>query len=106
VFEFLTETLQTLEDWLIKLNPFNMTANELYQIMSERNQTWFTINELATITQTPFSEIEKFLNNSDLFVRSSQTSPSGEKLFSTRKEFTQKAKFYTKLMGAFKNRID
>ena len=83
-----------------------MTQNELHQAMLDKEQTWFTVKELATTTQAPPSEVEKDLNGSDLFVRSSQNSSTGEKLFSTRKEFSEKAPFLAKLVGAFKNRID
>ena len=82
-----------------------MNEEELRDIMQKDDQTWFTLDGLSKKTNLQESQIQKLLKNSELFVQSS-AAENGENLFSTRADFKEKGSFTSKLLGAFKNRID
>ncbi len=84
-----------------------MTPKNLQEkIQQDPSKTWYTLKDLVQLTNAESFEIEKIVNKSDLFVRSSNSSETGEQLFTTRNDFEKKASFGTKILGAFKNRID
>ena len=83
-----------------------MKAEELKKIMDTDERTWFTVQNLSSITQEPYSEIQGTIKNSDLFVRSSVPDNSGNTLYATKRDYEEKGSIYNKLIGAFKNRID
>ncbi len=82
-----------------------MNEEELKNIMQKDEQTWFTVSNLSEKTSLNESAIQKMLKNSNLFVQSSSPK-DGENLFTTRDEFQEKSSFTSKIIGAFKNRID
>lgn len=85
-----------------------MTPEELHKIIkADESKTWYNLKEIAHLANTdPFS-IQTTLNQSNLFVRSSSKfSEQGEPLYTTLSDFTRKASFSDKLVGAFRNRID
>ena len=73
--------------------------------MQKDDHTWFTLSGLSEKTNLKETEIQKILKNSELFVQSS-ASKNGENLFSTRADFQKEGSFASKIIGAFKNRID
>lgn len=83
-----------------------MNADELKRIMDADERTWFTLQNLSSITQEPYAEIQGAIKNSDLFVRSSVPDNSGNSLYATKKGYEEKGSFFNKVIGAFKNRID
>jgi hypothetical protein len=82
-----------------------MNEEELKNIMQNDEQTWFTLGNLSKKTNLNESAIQKILKNSNQFVQSS-SSKDGENLFTTREEFKEKSSFASRIIGAFKNRID
>lgn len=71
-----------------------------------QNNYWKTVSEIADITKLEPSIVSKIFTTSGDFVRSSYRMKAGEPLFTSRKNFRNKAPFVDKLIGAFKNRID
>lgn len=67
---------------------------------------WKTLEEISRGTGFDTSTVTKIINLSGDFVRSSYRLRAGEPLFTTRKNFRDKAPFVDKIIGAFKNRID
>lgn len=83
-----------------------MNSEELKKMMDADEKTWFTLQNLSSITQQPYHEIQGAIKNSDLFVRSSIPDNSGNALYATKKDYEEKGSFFNKVIGAFKNRID
>jgi len=71
---------------------------------SDENNRWYTVDKLAQVTGSTSSDIFKVINNSDLFVSSSNS--EHEPIIATRDRFRKEEPFFTKLVGALKNRID
>lgn len=67
---------------------------------------WKTLEEISRGTGIDPATVTKVINLSGDFVRSSYRLRAGEPLFTTRKNFRDKAPFVDKIIGAFKNRID
>jgi hypothetical protein len=83
-----------------------MNEDELKKIMYQEDQTWFTLSKLSAKTKIQESELQKVIKKSNLFVQSSSVTSEGENLFSTRDEFKENGSFASRVLGAFKNRID
>ncbi|MCU7549863.1 hypothetical protein OCK74_12095 [Chitinophagaceae bacterium LB-8] len=84
-----------------------MDAEQLYATMKQdTSKVWYTLEDISEITNEDVFNIEKVLNKSDLFVRSSMLSKNGEQLYTTKNDFKKNASFAQKIIGAFKNRID
>ena len=84
-----------------------MNSEELKELMlKDKDQQWFTIEQLQNKFNIHNAELSKTLNNSGLFIRSSKKTSEGEYLFTTKVEFKQKTSPFRKIIGAFKNRID
>ena len=72
----------------------------------DQSNYWKTISEIATSTRVEPNIVSKIITTSGDFVRSSYRMKAGEPLFTSRKNFRNKAPFVDKMIGAFKNRID
>lgn len=85
-----------------------MKAKDLLEkINSDIDKSWYSLGDLAGLTGENPNDIEKMVNKSSDFVRSSsKLSEDGEPLYTTKKEFKEKASFGQKILGAFRNRID
>ena len=85
-----------------------MTPEKLNEIVKkDTSKTWYTLKDLSQLTNEDPLSLEKTINKSSLFVRSSsKLSEEGEPLYTTRSGFSKEASFGKKLLGAFKNRID
>lgn len=70
------------------------------------NHYWKTLSEIATATAVKLEDVIKIVMSSDEFVESSRRKKDGQPLFTTRKMYRERAPFFDKLLGAFKNRID
>ncbi len=79
---------------------------ELKKIMQQDDKTWFTISDLSQKADLEESKVQKLINSSKLFVQSSSLTEDGENLFSTRDDFQEKGSLTSRILGAFKNRID
>jgi hypothetical protein len=67
---------------------------------------WKTLEEIARETRIDQEKVLTVINLSGDFARSSYRQKAGEPLFTTRRNFRDKAPFVDKIIGAFKNRID
>lgn len=67
---------------------------------------WKTLEEISRETGIDHVTVSKVIDLSGDFARSSYRQKAGEPLFTTRKNFRDKAPFVDKIIGAFKNRID
>lgn len=67
---------------------------------------WRTIGGVAKETGVGVEKVLDILTGSDVVVRSSVPSKSGDALFTTRARFRDSASFAQKLRGAFTNRLD
>lgn len=79
-----------------------------YLEMALKNEpnTWFRIEDVSKmVPDDNLSNLEETLNQSDRFVRSAN-GVDGVPMYATREDFQEKAPFFQKLLGAFKNRID
>lgn len=72
----------------------------------EEKEYWKTGNQIANATRLNISRVMSILTTSGDFVRSSYRSNNGEPVFTTRELFREKAPFWDKMIGGFKNRID
>jgi len=72
----------------------------------DQNNYWKTINEISGNTNVESSIVSRIITTSGDFVRSSYRMKAGEPLFTSRKNFRNKAPLVDKIIGAFKNRID
>lgn len=84
------------EDKLIIINAFEVNHEE----------SWKSINELASLTGIDQNQISNILLSSNDFVQSTRMIKNGEPLFTTKGSFRSGASFISKMLGAFKNRID
>lgn len=86
------------------------TEKQKQQIVSffEQQGTdyWKTVDEISRGTNVDAATVFKILSSSGDFARSSYRLKAGEPLFTTRKQFRNKAPFVDKMIGIFKNRID
>lgn len=85
-----------------------MTPEQLHAVLKGDNtKMWYSLKDLAQLTNEDPYYLEKTVNKSDLFVRSSSIlSETGEPLYTIRSDFEKEASFGQKILGAFKNRID
>ncbi len=80
---------------------------EIKETLSNDQQKWFTVSEIADKTglHVNVDELQEMLNTSADFVQSTR-SLEGKNVYATKKDFEDSTSFFTKLKGAFRNRID
>lgn len=83
-----------------------MTEEQLKIIMQQDEKSWFTLGSLSDKTSLDESEVQKLIKKSNLFVQSSSLTSEGENLFSTKENFQKEGSLASRIIGAFKNRID
>lgn len=80
-----------------------MDIDNLASNMIGSSKTWQTIDDISKQTGEEANKLQEKLNNSALFVKSNN---GGTEMYTTRQEFKQNEGFLTKIIGAFRNRID
>ena len=82
------------------------TKEKILKTFEENTENhWKTISEIQGATGSTTNEIVKVITDSGEFVQSSKII-DGETVFTTKKAFRDNEPFFTKVLGAFKNRID
>ncbi len=79
------------------------TENKIYAVLNSDQSLWHSINEVVSATGITSNDIFKVINQSDKFVLSSDQDQ--QPVITTRERFRNEESFFTKLIGAFKNRI-
>ena len=88
------------------MNKPEQTKKKILETFEDNSAShWKTISELQGATGSTANEITKVINQSADFVQSSKVI-DGENLYTTRKAFKNNESFFSKVIGAFKNRID
>ena len=77
--------------------------NKIYTALNSDQSLWHNINEVASATGITSNDIFKAINESNKFVLSSDKEQ--QPVITTRERFRNEESFFTKLIGAFKNRI-
>lgn len=80
--------------------------NSFEKTSSSTTTYWRTLNEISRQADVKLDDVIKIVTTSKDFVESSYRNTDGEPVFTTRKVFRKKAPFLTKMIGAFRNRID
>lgn len=75
-------------------------------IEGDESKEWYTIKDLTKMSGISESDIIDILSTDDNFLRSTHLSKDNLARFTTKKDFDQKGSFFSKVVGAFKNRID
>lgn len=80
------------------------SENKIYAALNSDQSLWHSINEVVSATGITSNDIFKTINESDKFVLSSDKEQ--QPVITTRERFRNEEPFFTKLVGAFKNRIN
>ncbi|ACU61745.1 hypothetical protein [Chitinophaga pinensis] len=73
---------------------------------ADKARVWYPLSELVTKTGEDPVNVLKDLNASDKVVRSSRLSKDGDQLFASKEDFSKSEPLLSKVIAAFRNRID
>lgn len=75
-------------------------------INNDKDKLWYTIPDLARLSNMEPEKIVAVIRNSDEFIKSSHLSEDNLAQYTTRKDYEKNVSFYSKLKGAFRNSPD
>lgn len=75
-------------------------------IESDDTKQWFTIKDLSEISGMSEKDLIEIISKDSNFLRSTHLSKDNLARFTTKKDFDEKGSVFSKVLGAFKNRID